>query len=382
MTIQNWDEFWWNSITGPHVAVTKVSEALIDDKNVVLSVPADLPWRHSMRSAIHDTFRDRLDSDDVVIELLDAVDDIPEDIEPGRFILSQFASSTISRGYREKSKNTIQEYIAAKKVLKNRVLWIKGLGGHSANQWIDFCQEYKQSSLENGLFVLEVQEQFLETDIKSLQLIEYSSLVSNYDVQLFNSFILDAQDKHSDSWKKYIAVVAATLCETDAEISAEFLEQYDFLNQSPIDCLVSIAESQLFSRRGSDEGSTHILRYCRNGEITELEHRIWSAQVQVLFPIIELGRISIIEKWREKIQEALSFNTITQYGEVVKEAKDVELGTLCYMMKHNSSDGYFILFIPDKDARDRVVFLHSCRNKLAHASCCTSEEVRQLLEYN
>lgn len=132
----SWSEFWWKNITGPRVVVTKVSEALLDNHMVILSVPADIPWRHAMRGTIQTAFRDRLDISDIVIEPIDVVDDNPDNINPGRFILSRFASSTISRGYREKSKVSIQDYITAKNVIKNRIVWVKGLKGVAANQWI------------------------------------------------------------------------------------------------------------------------------------------------------------------------------------------------------------------------------------------------------
>ena len=118
----SWNEFWWKNITGPHVVVTKVSEALLDNHMVVLFVPTDLPWRHAMRGTIQTAFRDRLDISDIVIEPIDVVDDNPDGLEPGRFILSRFSSTTISRGYREKSRVSIQDYITAKNVIKNRIV--------------------------------------------------------------------------------------------------------------------------------------------------------------------------------------------------------------------------------------------------------------------
>ncbi len=304
----SWNEFWWRNITGPHVVVAKVSEALLDNHMVVLSVPTDLPWRHSMRGTIQTAFRDRLDASDIVIELIDVVDDNPDGIDPGRFILSRFASSTISRGYREKSRFSIQDYITAKNVIKNRIIWVKGLKGVTAEHWIKFCRGFGHRPVQDGLFVLEVQGEICQVDLKPLELIDYSDYVSNYDVQLFNSFVLDDQDKYPDVWKKYIASVVASICDTDAEVSAELLETVDFLECSAIEGVKSIAGSPEYARRGTEESSKHVLWYSRNNKTAELEHRLWSAQVQVLFPIIEMERISLIEKWHDIIQDALDNN--------------------------------------------------------------------------
>ncbi|MCI8790852.1 MAG: hypothetical protein HFH92_17510 [Lachnospiraceae bacterium] len=374
-----WDEFWWNSITGPHIVVLKVSEALLDNHMVVLVVPADLPWRHSMRGAIHTAFRETLNVGDVIIELIDAVDDNPDNIEPGKFILSRFASGTIRRGYREKSKVSIQDYITAKKVIRNRIIWVKGLGESVTEQWIQFCRGFSPKSVLDGLFVLEVQEKIRQSDIRPLEVINFRDYVSSYDVQLFNSFLLDGQDNYSDMWKKYISTVVAVVCDTDAEISAHILSSVDLKVRSVIDGLQDIVALPEYSRRGAEANSNHVLWYSRHNDCIELERRIWSAQVQVLFPIIELERVRLIRKWHNIIQEALDNNDISQFNELIRDPMDVELGTLCYMMKHRTDRGLYILYIPDEKERERISFLHDCRNQLAHATCCTTDQIVQLL---
>lgn len=373
-------DFWWEHITGPNVLVSKVSEALKDHHMVVLSVPTDLPWRHSMRATIQSQFRDWLNDGNIVAEDIDAVDDNPDGSEPGRFILSRFSDIKTSRGYREKSKVSIQNYIAAKSVIDNRIIWVKGLKDDTAKQWVKFCRGFDSGMLQNVWFVLEVQGEINRAEYKHLKSIRFEDYVSNYDVQLFNSFALDNQNKYTDEWKKYIASVAASVCDTDAEVAAELLGAVDFRSQSVIDGIKSIAESTEFARRGTEESSKHVLWYCRNGNNEELEHRLWRAQVQVLFPIIEMERISLINKWHIVIQNALDDNAVTQFNEPLTTAEDAELGSLCYMMKQRTSDGFYMLYIPDEDERSRLTFLHECRNQLAHASCCTTDQVVRLLE--
>ena len=158
-------------------------------------------------------------------------------------------------------------------------------------------------------------------------------------------------------------------------MSAELLETLDVQRQSVIDGIKSIAYTPEYSRRGAEDSSRHVLWYCRNAKTEELEHRLWSAQVQVLFPIIEMERIALIEKWYDIIQDALDSNYITQYNEPLRNAIDVELGSLCYMMKHRTESGLYMLYIPDENERDWISFLHDCRNQLAHASICTTDQV-------
>lgn len=380
MSYVSWEEFWWNNITGAHSLVSAVAVELLESKNVVLNVPSDIPWRHSMRSAISTFFQEKNDRRDIIIQPIDVVDDNPESQEPGRFILSRFASSAISKGYREKSKVTIQDYISQKGVIRNQIIWMKGLSGKTAEQWVKFCKAFSPSSITEGLFVLEVQGGFHAADTKHLRTVEFNECVSCYDVQLFNSFILDDQRVYTENWKKYISATAALVCGIDAEVSEFLLRVTDFKCESPIVGIQRIAEMPDFERRGASEVSDHVLWNIRNKRSAVIEHNIWAAQVQVLFPLIEMERVSIIQKWYAQIKEALDASAIQQYGEVIKNPIDVELGTLCYMMSHRKNLDLYLLYIPIESDRNRIRFLHECRNLLAHVSCCSPVQISELLD--
>lgn len=381
----SWEEFWWNNITGAHVVVTKVADALLENKMVILKVPSDLPWRYSMRSSMHTAFQERTDARDVVIEPIDVVDDNPDGLEPGRFLLQRYASSAVAKGYRERSSVSIQDYIAQKDVIKNRILWVKGLDASDAKKWIKFCKGFTPKTAAEGLFVLEIHEKIDPPESRFIELIDFSNYVSSYDVQLFNSFVLDNEESGSyktDAWKKYISATSAMVCDVDAEVSELLLRDVDFRKESAIDGIARIAEMPEFSRRGAEEGSEHVLWYYRNNKTAELKHRIWASQVQVLFPIIEMERIEIIERYRQAIDETLQNNYVTQYGEQITDPMEVELGSLCYLMSHRQhGESYaYMLYIPDETDRERIKFLHECRNLLAHVSCCEPEQVRKLLD--
>ena len=380
MSYVSWEEFWWNNITGAHSLVSAVAVELLESRNVVLNVPSDIPWRHSMRSAISTYFQEKNDLRDIIIQLVDVVDDNQELLEPGRFILSRFASSSISRGYREKSKVTIQDYISQKGVIRNQIIWVKGLSGKTAEQWVKFCKAFSPSSISDGLFVLEVQGGLHTADTKHLRTIEFNECISCYDVQLFNSFILDEQRVYTEYWKKYVSATAALVCGIDAEVSELLLRVTDFKHESPIEGIQRIAEMPDFERRGTSEVSGHALWNIRNRRSSVIEHNIWVAQVQVLFPLIEMERVSIIQKWHTQIKEALDTSTILQYGEVIKNPIDVELGTLCYMMSRRKDADLYLLYIPMETDRNRIRFLHECRNLIAHVSCCSPAQILELFD--
>lgn len=372
-----WEEFWWNNITGARSFVREVEMALEENKMVVLKVPSDLPWRNSMRSAIQTAFDERNSCQNFIFDIVDAQDEIVES-DPGRYILNRYANSEVKHGYREKSKYSIQEYIITKQVLRKKILLIKGLSYETAQQWIQFCKDYFSKNMSDGLFILETHEPFEWKLSKRITCIDFDNYVSTYDLQLFNSFILnDYNNIYSNDWKKYIAAVVASVCMVDAEVSELLIRVMDFHSESIISGLEKISQMPEFCKRGSGKNVNHPLKYYRQGNIQKICYLIWQAQIQILFPLIELERVQLVEKWDVNIQQILNENTIIRFEETLKKPMDVDLGALCYML---SGQAKYQLFIPNEQDVSRIKLLHRCRNKLAHVNCCSPEEIRALLD--
>ena len=374
MNSNSWSEFWWANIMGAHLVISKIVEALTENCTVIIDIPVDLPWRHQMRSSAEDEFRKLSGISDTIIEVVDATDDVPVDVAPGRFLLDRFAQNKeVRNGYRERSQRSIQEYIIENTVLKNRIIWVKGMLNSQVSDWLSFCRDYNSNNEENGLFVLEIQGGVHKQDnnMRSIRLLE---CISNYDVQLFSSFIVEEKSALSNVWRRYLSTATAIICDIDAEIASHLLEIIDPKKQSPLDIIMEMASWQEYSVRGVDDESNHIFMHCRNNNKKELEQRLWKAQVQVLFPLIEMERIKIIESYYRELQTTIEQKHIEQYGEKITKPIQLELGTLCFLMNRYSC-------IRDKDARERISFLHKCRNHLAHAHCCSTSEVCELLDY-
>ena len=196
MYIGEWQDFWWNNITGPRKAVDGVAEALLSNSTVILMVPADLPWRRPMRSAIEEQIRNMSGSGNTIITQIDVADECTPDDDPGRYLLKRFAKSDVFRSYREKSNVSIQNYMIRNNVLKDTIIWIKGVDKAQTSKWLKFCQGYPGSSMEDGLFVLEVHDQCNPVEAKNIQTIVFDACVREYDLQLFNSFVLDEQSTY------------------------------------------------------------------------------------------------------------------------------------------------------------------------------------------
>lgn len=371
MSFEDQSGFWWRSITGAHRIVVQVVDALVENAAVLLDIPADLPWRQEMRSVIEEGYRSRSGSADVIIEVIDAADECPAQQSPGSFLLQRFAPNRETRtGYRERSSRTIQEYLKEKAVLKNRIVWIKGLSGRDAAAWLEFCKGYSRQSPEYGMFVLEVHGggRFDENTFRHVRYLDH---VTGYDLQLFNSFLLEDLPGLSAEWKQYISAVAASLCDTDAEVSAALVQALAEKGACPLQKLAELAGAPAFAARGAEPGSGHVLALGRRKETAELEKRLWKAQVQSLFPLIEMERVQLIGRHEQAIRAVLDANYIERFHEEVKEPIEAELSTLCKMMD------VYRLQLPEKK---RIRLLRDCRNCLAHIKCCSPDRVQALLD--
>ena len=368
-----WAEFWWNNVTGASMVVSNVINALRERNIAVLSVPDDLPWRYQMRSAIEYNFRKSSSSENVFVQTIDAADECGNQ-EPGKFLLERYCKSRdIRMGYRESSSKTIQQYLISNAVLHDTIIWVKGFLPDQIDTWIKFCKNYKSAGIADGMFLLEIRDCPQTNDTKSLTVVEFADWVSDYDVQLLNSFILDRGQTYSAYWKRYISTLAACLCKSDAEISAELLDTTDFANEDPLLGLQRISDSDSYSSRGRDKKSGHVLALLRQQRFEELRKRIWNAQVQVLFPLIELERVEFISRYSEEIQAALDQEEIRQYGEVLRKPEEVEIGTLQFLVKS------WRISMPNADDRQRVDSLRQYRNTIAHMGCLTPAEIGNLL---
>lgn len=149
--------------------------------------------------------------------------------------------------------------------------------------------------------------------------------------------------------------------------------------------------TQYYLRRG-ESNNQHILSLVRKNNTDAIGAQIWKAQLQVLFPMLEIERVSFVEHYHQQIQEALSeryydFKTgrsqlIYQFGDVISDPDDAELGTIYRMtkLKHNADTSQYLLYIPDEKSRSRIELLHDLRNALAHGEPCAIGKVAEFID--
>lgn len=369
---------WWEQITGPANMVTQVMNALLGKQHVIIKVPADIPWRHQMRRAIESAIKQRTGSLNLLVQTIDVADECPEEVEIGHYLLRRMASGAISSGFRERSGEPIQSYLSRNDVLKGRIIWVKGMDAKQMNHWRKFCRGYAAKDASDGLFVLECVSGTECACAKNLAIIDYNSYISRYDTQIFNSIVLNKEFRDIDSrWKQYISTVCASLCNTDAEVSYDLIQETDFSRESPLNTLERLSESDSYKHRGIGPANDHVFAHVRQHNVEALTRMIWTAQLQVAFPLIELERVNIIQQWEENFKQAFAFKPVKQYNTEIKDPYEIELGSMDYLMHYKADIGYW-LYIPNSQVRNWIHFLHTCRNILAHVNLCDPDKLKRL----
>lgn len=368
-------EFWWNTVTGPHAVILDASAALRDGWAVALKGGADAVWPADMRNAVERTFKENMSSEEVLVHVVEGDDTVtPNGI--GRKLLDSFAAPKQRSGYRSRSKTSVQEYLVRNGVLRNRLLWVRLGSDEACSAWQTFVRSYPGHGISDGLFVLEMAGQASCDDVQKLKKIDLMERISISDLKLLNTFVLPTRFGYSDPWREYISSVAASVCYPDAALSAEMAETADLRRTTVEEALAELERKHEAEAYPDD----HAISVVRRADKDELERRIWRAQVQTLFPHIEMERVDTIEAWRPNIERALRECALEQYGMPVERPEDLELGVLWFCITHQKPDGEYILYLPSQSVRERIHFLQRCRNKLAHLTPLDTPELVGLLD--
>lgn len=391
--LEDYAKLWWDGITGPALYVQAIVDNLAEAKSVILVVPEDIPWHSQMYSSAAQALREY--DPELLLDFVDCqVEDFSDSTRKTNipfYLLDRYAYPEVKNGYRQSSGRSVQQYLVSNRVLFNRVIWVTNASSKQASEWIRFCREYRAKKRYDGLFVIEITAGGIDQSIHSVSnILDYNVFTTYYDTLLFNNIVCS---KHNGpiEWLQYKATALALICNQDAELSGYMLNMCDFKSQSPIEVLRGIVDDPLCVQRYdmSKLSREHPVLMIQSNETKSLEHSLWKAQLQIIFPMIESERIQIIERYRDVIEEAVKteyfdFNRcinryVTQYGERLENAFDAEVGTL-YRMSHlrcASDTSQYLFFLPDEEDRVRLALLHDMRNSIAHVEPCSIDLVNQ-----
>jgi hypothetical protein len=382
-------QIWLENITGP----VRLSEALVTSlqrgKSVLFLADPDMPWRWQFRGNVESKL-----SNDFTVRIIDCEEEYNgEDI--GEFLVSRLAPDSFSAYLRQRGNKS--KYLKSSGIFSNTVIWIKGVGEQPSVQWTRYVSDYCSRSRQDGLFIIEI-NQYLDLPKaarNNMEVIDYSDFITRQDLQLFTSIIAASNEEIPAYLKQYVACVSACLCGTDAELADKLISNSDFSRIEPVDALEKLFDEGLLPNfRGivCAPENPHPFALLRKGLKSDLEKRVWTAQLQVAFPAIELERAALITKWKFEIEEAIgtqywspatcSAEYITQYGEQLQSPYDAEIGTLVRMtqLRKDKDRDQYLLYIPEEVDRDRLQILRGLRNNLAHLKTCAPNDINELFK--
>lgn len=360
---------WWENMAGPRMFIEKIATSLSDGKNVVLRLDGDLPWHSSMR--------------DYLAHQLSAVQIKPAILRKGEKceIVPQLLRqlSRTSLGDCPQDPKSQISYLRDRQIFQDCVIWLALEPDCDPFPVMQFLSDFRGRGLaENGCFVLEVPaHEALPRFSSCVTVLNCDDSVRADDIHLFSSILADSHRALPESFRNYAAWLAACLAGKNGELVPAILQRLK-PEEDP---------AALWTAMEQEDNC------CAMPHRTpaELEQLIWQAQLQTVFADIEMERLRITTQWEGLITDALrtaawnfrkgELSTLRQFGEELRSAADVELGTLVYMMGLRRSDDHsqWLLYIPDEEEREWVYFLCECRNKLAHHTDCSPEEMLRLL---
>lgn len=381
MPDDNWGYAWWSKVTGPRTFVEEVLSSLSGGRSAVLLLPDTCPWRAEMRSFSAGAIPNHYGLGRLSVDAMRVEPGSGAGRAPFQLLLERYALHDVSLRYRESMDP--QDFLVEQRVLKGRIIWLEEAPEKDLHAWLSFASSWRARSPEDGLLVIEVPmhaaSALAGVDQDNLRLVDYAGLVSDYSVSLFNGTLIDERTTRDTTnlEQRYLASLMTNLCGGDVEVSEALTDDLVALRDDPIAAVIGVARYFETSRGAGEE--THVLGLVRADDRESLERRVWSAQIEVLFPLIETLRLEVIKSLRPQIEKLVDAGAVTQYGKHVRDVEDVELGTLTYLMACRNEDNERLLYVPDEKLREEIHLLHSCRNELAHIGVCPSDHVHQLL---
>lgn len=372
---------WWTNVTGPQMFIKSVVSSLSDNYNVRLPLPKLCPWPNRMRELIAEAAQSEYALEGVTIDVV-TPDDFKNVQSPVEALLDRYALNDVRLRYRN-SLNPA-EYLIQNHVLKDRIVWLTGFEPKDIKTWMGLICGWPSTTPLDGLFVVETSfdgwSSLDQNENDGCKTISYRDSIGEYSVSLFNGLLVDEMPSMAFSGleKRYCASLLSNVCGGDVEVSDILSENLDLMLDNSYYALCSVLDYFDNDRVKADHNN--VLAIALRADKGAIDRRVWKAQVEILFPILEARRLAVIARVRDQLAAVLESSDVSQFGERVSEPENVELGTLVYLMAQTNDDGERLLYIPDRELRDEIHLLHECRNTIAHHKVCEWSQVKRLLE--
>lgn len=372
------DCLWWERTYGPMTIIERISNAYrAGVACVTVKVDSNMAFRHEFRQAVSRSLYD-INSNMQTVEL-----DCQDISDSGKRISEAMIENLL---YGDecilKRGDTELDHADKKGWLKDRLFLLKGIGTPETEKAaFDFAAEFCNKHGKSGGLVL-IETPFEPSkSVKNAEYINSAEIITESDMETFATlyYRFTHGEKCDYITNRYVGFIAACVCGTDAELAVALIDKTDFYADNIIEILEDIADDgSVHACRGNDAGSgrePHTLFLLKNGRRSEVERKVWKAQLQTFFPLLEEKRLEYIDKYKRELSSIITNNVVLDNytGTRISDIVELEIGPLYYCMKKDRSAF-------TRDDFDDVEFMAEIRNSLAHLDMLSAAKVKRMTE--
>ncbi len=352
----------WN-LPGPAAFLHKVSESLCDGKNVVLRLPE---W--TQRDVVTAVKYEQGE-----IGRWNVIDtNSTQSTLPLHILFDIYVPNFPAKCSRDSSSLLTQDSFLG------RIIVLENLSKARWGKWIAFLEKYERacrelSLLDRTVFLVPTYGELTrDCPAEDVCLVHHSwtGVVDSIDISILASQIL-ADSSYSHFMKRFIISVCTNIALWDFDLCMALLENSSDALLNPLPVLEKFIQNRSWTGKTVSDIAKrweqgvedefdgrymmHSAAVAASKDIREIERRIWSAEVSMLFPLIEEKRHELLDE----LSDVLIVPHITNFGGIINDIRDLEIGHIKYQLDNNPS-------ICSTRIYRYVSQLKEIRDKLAH----------------
>lgn len=371
---------FWNRIPGPASFVRGIADHLRQGMNVVVLLPegVETDFAEAIRKEIDDTGFSWHSID---------VDRLDSGTPPIDHLFDRFLSDTPPDLLRNAHSLGQQE------AFESRIICLRGPDSSAHwRPWKEFLVQYEvacraQDVFERALFFVLLSGDAVHDPPPEDTLLahhRWRGRVDSFDMLLYAAGLLG--ERYFSTLEKHLSIsLCAQLALWDREVCRRLTQESFEQMIAPHEILADIARQRGWcdpdldlERSGWEKGivdefdgrqQIHSAFLAEKRRYAELNMRIWSAQVKVLFPHMEEHRIRLLRRYEKRLR----IPYVTARRETIDELLDLEIG-------HIDSQFRERVFEVEEDDRRLSSLLKKIRNDLAHLTVVELSTLRRVEE--
>jgi len=312
-------EMWWTGVIGASEYMNCITQSLESKNSILMFVPQKIPW--------HDSFMDKIKNlnpnrNTMSFNRIDCSNVQNDNL--GIMLLKKYASPEQILNYDE--NNSIIEYILDIGILNNRTIWLYNVPERLENRWINSICEIQRKKVNytnvNTILCMEIgyiHKMFVNSP--NTDVISWNDHIFNYDVLMFAMHRV-RNINEPETIKTYVSQISSSISCLDIELCDALIENYYGLIRYPEKTVQNVCNHVYTNDKA------RIFQMTKR----EFDYLLWSAQEQVLFPVIEKERLNFIKKYYHIVYANFQKARVKECQSIdLDTPMDMELGTLVDM---------------------------------------------------